>query len=427
MSDGGRHALESKVAAYVYHDNDPAVPRPTGTFGSVVWVGDVEPTNWQDGDIWESVGEAISTQHSHAGGPPIVVKSDLETFTDITTDTIVGGPTVNIPTGYALVQAVIHWNVSAVTTVDSPNMQIFLTLSGANTGTTIDTERAWVRAAVARQGTGVRGAHVLTFLPGELEPGMTDFEATFAPSSVTWSGTSRVTIMVWPGSDIHEANQVGVTGLREIITYTENGAFVKANYPWLRAVRAKVQGGGGGGGSASANASGRYAGPGGGGAYVERLFAVGELGPSETVTVGAGGAGGGDTVEESGSSGGSSSFGSHITAGGGGAGGQGTTTGGDRHGPGGGSGGNPAGVYDLGIRGQAGQGEHQSSVTALSPLGGSSHLGHCPGQSRTTSIAPGADGAGYGSGGGGGASCGGTGFVSGGKGADGVVILELYG
>lgn len=427
MSDGGRHALESKVAAYVYHDNDPNVPRPTGTFGSVVWVGDVEPTNWQDGDIWESVGEAISTQHSHAGGPPIVVKSDLETFTDITTQTIVGGPTVNIPTGYALVQAVIHWNISADTTTDAPNMQIFLTLSGENTGTTITTERAWVRAAVARQGTGVRGAHVLTFLPGELEPGMTDFEATFFPSSVTWSGTSRVTIMVWPGSDIHEANQVGVTGLREIITYTENGAFVKANYPWLRAVRVMVLGGGGGGGGAQTTDTGESSfGQGGAaGGIAEKLIPVNELLASESVTVGAGG---GSTSGTAGSPGGDSHFGSHCTGEGGAQGGiraasttirviSSTTTN---------FGGNGIGgqINRAGDSGDDGVSVAHTATQVRGGRGGSSPYGGSS-PARAGGLDP-VPGSGYGAGGTGAANHASQTARAGADGRPGLVIVELY-
>jgi hypothetical protein len=58
---GGRHALESSVAAYVYHGDDPDIERP-GTFGAVVWVGSVKPDHMADGDFWEDVtdsGESV--------------------------------------------------------------------------------------------------------------------------------------------------------------------------------------------------------------------------------------------------------------------------------------------------------------------------------------------------------------------------------
>ena len=46
-----------------------------------------------------------------------------------------------------------------------------------------------------------------------------------------------------------------ITGLREVVTFTSNGSFVKGNYPWLRAVRVRLVAGGGGSGNNGTNAA----------------------------------------------------------------------------------------------------------------------------------------------------------------------------
>lgn len=78
------------------------------------------------------------------------------------------------------------------------------------------------------------------------------------------------------------------------VYYTSDGTFVKADYPNLRAIRVICVGGGGGGGGAAATSSGNsaVAGGGGGGSYVESFVLESDLNASETVTIGTGGAGG---------------------------------------------------------------------------------------------------------------------------------------
>jgi hypothetical protein len=106
-------------------------------------------------------------------------------------------------------------------------------------------------------------------------------------------------------------------GLRQIVTFTANGTFTKATYPWLRAVRVRLVGGGGGGSQArGTQANGVSAGGGGGGGgYAESFLLASSLATSVSVTVGGGGAGG---ITGAGSSGGSSSFGALVSAAGGG-------------------------------------------------------------------------------------------------------------
>jgi hypothetical protein len=99
---------------------------------------------------------------------------------------------------------------------------------------------------------------------------------------------------------------------RETIYFTSSGQFVKADYPWLRAIRVRCQGGGGGGGNAAATGSAQAAaGSGGaGGAYAESFITdIAGLDASVDVTRGGGGGAASNGVN--------SSFGSLVVADGG--------------------------------------------------------------------------------------------------------------
>src|SRR5690606_13265827 len=98
---------------------------------------------------------------------------------------------------------------------------------------------------------------------------------------------------------------------------TSSGTFTKADYPGLRAVRGIcVRAGGGGGGCAACGAGeASVSGAGHAGAIAISFVLADDLNPVETVTVGAGGSGG--TGANAGSPGGASSFGSHCSADGG--------------------------------------------------------------------------------------------------------------
>jgi hypothetical protein len=105
-----------------------------------------------------------------------------------------------------------------------------------------------------------------------------------------------------------------------IVRYTYNLADSPATWTkkaGLKYVYVQLWGGGGSGGRR--DGSGATA-DGGGGAYNEKYIEVGDLGSTETVTVGAGGAA--QTTNSSGVAGGTTSFGSHVLAYGGGGGGQ---------------------------------------------------------------------------------------------------------
>ena len=213
---------------------------------------------------------------------------------------------------------------------------------------------------------------------------------------------------VLTASDVNEF--LAGLGLRQVIYYTSSGTFVKANYPWLRAIRVRCQGGGGGGATRSAEANSSGAG-GTGGSYAESFITdIAGLDASVTVTRGGGGAGAG-TVTADGGLGVASSFGSLVV-------GAGTLQG---------SGGDLAGLPgtstgDLIFVGQTGQ-NGARSISLPGGAGGSSHLGG-GGRGGRSDPAGGAGVAGGQYGGGGGGS---SRANNAGAGADGIVIVELYG
>lgn len=211
-------------------------------------------------------------------------------------------------------------------------------------------------------------------------------------------------------------------GLRQVLIYTSDANFEKANYPWLRAVRVRLVGGGGaGGGTAATGASDSAVGAGGSaGGYAESVIGVASLGASEAVTVGAGGTG---VDGGSGNNGNASSFGAHVAANGG-------------FGAPGTSGAPPIGVngVDGGAAtagdlqwegGGGGTGLGINTTVSASGFGGASAFGG--GGNSVTQPRDGRAGNAPGSGGSGAASDNNRGTFTGGDGADGIVIVELYG
>lgn len=211
---------------------------------------------------------------------------------------------------------------------------------------------------------------------------------------------------------------------RQVLYYTANGTFKKADYPWLRAIRVRVQGGGGGGGGAAATSVNFSVGTGGGGGgYAESFITdIASLAATVTVTRGAGGtAAAGGT----GGTGGASSFGALVAAGGGAGGGT-----------------KPANVYapyvsgGLGGVGTAGdflsRGSGGGVATGYSDLGasgaggGSMLGGGGPAQGQGSGGMVGVAGGNYGGGGSGAYNSTSQSARAGGVGAPGIVIVELY-
>ena len=229
------------------------------------------------------------------------------------------------------------------------------------------------------------------------------------------------------------------------VRFTSSGAFVKANYPGVRAVRVKIQGGGGGGGGSRSTLGGATTGQasssggGGGGCYVEAVILASSLASSVAVTVGGGGT---SPAGGPGNTGGASSFGSFVSAPGGSGGfdrqestGHAASTGGAMS--------EDASITghvtgtELVVRGGAGGGGYSfgNSVVSGATLdkgayghGGSSHLGGTGRGARgpSTAATPGQP---YGGGGSGNVSGwtndAGEPAKSGGAGAAGIVIVEL--
>jgi hypothetical protein len=209
--------------------------------------------------------------------------------------------------------------------------------------------------------------------------------------------------------------------LVETLYFTSNGTFTKATYPWLRAIKVKVQGAGGGGGGTSNGTSGAGGGGAGGGYGEAFITDISGLDSSITVTRGAGGAGAADRSVAA-TDGGASSFGSLVVG-----------TGGIRAG----SAGLPGAA--VGASGSslqltiASSGGGAGFFTGRSPggTGGSSFLG---GGARGSLARDGAsrnsvgvDGSLYGGGGSGATADSIEGAdLAGGSGANGIVIVELY-
>lgn len=212
------------------------------------------------------------------------------------------------------------------------------------------------------------------------------------------------------------------------IYYTSNGTFSKASYPWLRAIKVRVQGGGGAGGGAPASSSGNAStgGGGGGGAYAESFITdIAGLAASVTITRGAGGTG---VSGGNGNAGGTSSFGTLVTANGGSGGlarGASSLTFGTNGGAG-----SSTGTGDIVFGGSGGGIAYASGGFGTGGPGGSSHLGgggegHASASGGGTGVT-GTAGTLYGGGGGGASTNGYAVAFAGGAGANGIVIVELY-
>jgi len=238
-------------------------------------------------------------------------------------------------------------------------------------------------------------------------------------------GTNQVTSSEIASSTIVNANIANNTitsakinsgvplGLRQVEVFTSSGTWSKPS--WLRAALIRVQGAGGGGG---------------GGGYSESFVTAGSLGSSESVTVGSGGSSG-SSLGGNGGNGGFSRFGlSGIVRANGGLGGSGgsrTTSGNSILNDGGAGATTTGAVGQLQVRG----GDGQYGICGLSSslnaggIGGSSALG---GGGRPSSNSAGGDG-GNGNVAGGGGAGGHTRSSpnqTGGVGARGVVIVEMY-
>ena len=235
-------------------------------------------------------------------------------------------------------------------------------------------------------------------------------------------------LFIYSGSSwiIFANSAVNAYSLVQTIYSTSSGTFTKATYPWLRAIRVRVQGGGAGGGGCSATGASEIsiANGGSGGAYAESFITnIAALDAAVTVTVGAGGAGGA-AGPNGGNNGGTSSFGSLVIAGGGGGGAL-AGAGGLPGFPQAGSIGGSTGTGEIVIPGTASFPAAQTRVEFLfATPAGSSVLGS--GSVNANLSQNGVVGLGYGAGGTGAQNGQNNSARPGGNGTQGIVILELF-
>ena len=231
-------------------------------------------------------------------------------------------------------------------------------------------------------------------------------------------------------ADVNDHLLNGGYQYRETIYFTSSDEFVKADFPWLRAIRVRCQGGGGGGGGAASTGAGQTAMGvnGSAGNYAESFITdIAGLDASVTVTRGSGG-GGGAAGNNAGANGVDSSFGTLVVGGGGiGAGGGGAGAGFPRWG------GSPpeasaTAVGDLVVFGDASDSNNhlqvdfiQSSILPGSFLAGAKRQAIVAGNN-------GAPGNLFGGGGGGGGNTASQATArAGGAGGNGIVIVDLFG
>lgn len=228
-------------------------------------------------------------------------------------------------------------------------------------------------------------------------------------------------VTAWNSLDYHDASleaEIATIGLRQIVTFTASGSFLKAAYPWLKYVRVRGVGGGGAGGSIDATSGGQSAASGGGGSggFFDKIIPVASLLVSETITIGGGGVVGA-AGENPGGDGGTTSVGAHCSATGGGGGTGGAATAGTQEFVGG-TGGIASGG-DVNIPGSPGGNGYVAGGIAIP--------GYYGGASQLSGAAVLSDGLDYGGGGSGFSFVGAAGADTGYPGADGIVIVELYG
>lgn len=308
----------------------------------------------------------------------------------------------------------------AIAAADPTDDRIDLVVARVYDATYSGTDREWAIEVV----TG-------TPSPAPAPPALPDNTLLLATVDVAAGATSITT------SDItderHPYGECGTGGgLLDTLIYEvadSGSAFTKASYPTMTHLEVEVQGGGGGGGGAFNPIS--YGSGGGSGGYAKGIITEAALGASETVTVGAGGAGGVNNSD--GANGSTSSFGAHISCGGGG---FGRIAGADPF-IAGGSAGSVITPPTLGISvvGQNGEDAWNlpsgadelvhvgSGADSMMGLGGQGFM-------RVTDAPGGASGRvgrGYGSGGSGAYENTSLSGETGGDGADGIVIVRVYG
>lgn len=244
----------------------------------------------------------------------------------------------------------------------------------------------------------------------------------FATTAEVLAGTSTVKVLT-PAS----LSGSGTYRYVQTVKFEASGTFTKASYPWLKAVRVRVQAAGGASGGAPSNPTNQHSsgGGGGGGGYAEKFVLASALAASETVTIGAAGAPG--AAGAGGGNAANSSFGTHAVATGGLGGGIAASSGLMIGALGGAGGAGTTG--DLLVDGQSGGMGSGYATLGHGGLGGSAVLGGGGRGAYTgagSGTAQGAPGGQYGGGAGGSSSNSGGAAIAGGAGGPGIILVDLY-
>jgi hypothetical protein len=250
---------------------------------------------------------------------------------------------------------------------------------------------------------------------------------TTSGRAVSMVGALRSGQRVWcvqvPPAGLYVMGVIGPnTAVATTSVFTADGVWTRPT--GLSHIRSYGVGGGGQAGGCAATAAGQVAEAAGGsaGGYAESVLAASVLGPTVTVTVGAGGTGG--AAGAAGAAGGATSFGSFWTANGGSGGGLGTATATNAVADAG-AGGSATGGNVVNIVGsEGGNGRIINLVHVMANHGGASRLG-AEVNGTSTNIA-GTTWRQYGSGGSGSRRSASQAAVAGANGSAGIVIVEEY-
>jgi hypothetical protein len=381
--------------------------------------------------IWSGVGDAVTVNAvtfgtlidfgviGATGGGNALVNNTTETVI-INTVVFQNGNIVNNGSGSMLINA-------EFITVDVNNTStgIIVINAGLFTGNTTNSGGGNifydVGIRIGTDGTGVYGISS----QGSTAPQFTVNQ--FIASGITYPtvdapSNGYVMTRTAPNTLTLQPPVTGFTSINEQI-FTSSGTYTPTAGMSQCTVEVIGAGGGGGGVTASGIAQAAVAGGGGAGAYSKSLFSSGTIGPSQAVTIGAGGTGG-PAGNNNGTNGGSTSFGALLSCSGGNGGFGGSASGNMTFYGVFGAGGGALISGQINVNGNSGElglGFGPDAI-GIGGHGGDSFYGI--GGEQLINL-PGANGFNYGSGGGG-ASSGNTAAAAGGNGAGGIVIITEY-